>query len=458
MFAQTNKESPFAVDSVRSSPPSSPTSSLSKKFVSRSPFTLNDHEFKIKSDLNLRFLEVQNTELKKENDSLKEETCTLKTQVATLRAEIASLKECGVCLEQFSSGAHDPTVISCGHTLCRTCCDPLRNCPFCRKSISSTAPAWCLRELISPTAAPQNSEPLRRIVVDLRDQVAFATGQTESLKSALESAERQLEALQRENEGLKGLTPLKVENENLKAQLSAVQAVKECGVCYESYGAGNQDPTVMPCGHTICRACCNSVAQCPFCLKEISSVAPAFALRDLIFPGATPAPNPTNVSLRQLLQDKSKELDGTERELQVLKASLRLVTSERDEARRQALAATSRPTQMPRESSVQSFGFKPAPEPIKTEPQSMFSVQPPHFQPAPSLQGRSSNVQLREDLTMGAIISKLRTRFSDNQISMFAGYSGHNGSRDVQAMLGGRCRDYSSRLEQLRRYVREHGL
>ncbi|CAL4110112.1 unnamed protein product [Meganyctiphanes norvegica] len=55
-----------------------------------------------------------------------------------------------------------------------------------------------------------------------------------------------------------------------------MENIKECCICREGYNEGNHRPLILPCGHTLCKACVNNVAtehqrtviQCPICRKN----------------------------------------------------------------------------------------------------------------------------------------------------------------------------------------------
>lgn len=60
---------------------------------------------------------------------------------------------CPVCMETYDTSQHAPLVMSCGHTLCRTCVSALptpRACPVCRqpetRSLSANPRNYALAE------------------------------------------------------------------------------------------------------------------------------------------------------------------------------------------------------------------------------------------------------------------------------------------------------------------------
>lgn len=46
----------------------------------------------------------------------------------------------------------------------------------------------------------------------------------------------------------------------------------ECSICYQEYNQIITIPTVLPCGHTLCRSCLTACPdECPFCRRPLSS-------------------------------------------------------------------------------------------------------------------------------------------------------------------------------------------
>ena len=61
-----------------------------------------------------------------------------------------SVEECPVCWRSYSS-AVVPVTVSCGHSFCQECCENLKRCALCRRSVkaSSRATNYSLLSLVS---------------------------------------------------------------------------------------------------------------------------------------------------------------------------------------------------------------------------------------------------------------------------------------------------------------------
>lgn len=62
--------------------------------------------------------------------------------------------------------------------------------------------------------------------------------------------------------------------------LEPSEVVPECGVCYEKYDTEHRIPISLPCFHTICQICINSMPkkECPFDHKHFTTYGRNFQL------------------------------------------------------------------------------------------------------------------------------------------------------------------------------------
>jgi hypothetical protein len=97
----------------------------------------------------------------------------------------------------------------------------------------------------------------------------------------------------------------------------------DCIICFEKYNDSNRKPLVLiPCGHTICKKCSESIDNCPKCRKNIErkvenwDLIPSYDTRPSEPPQMSSITDQNNdplwVSLRKYLvidvDEKQKEL------------------------------------------------------------------------------------------------------------------------------------------------------
>jgi hypothetical protein len=67
--------------------------------------------------------------------------------------------DCGVCFHEFDVADHEPLVLPCGHSFCKSCVEglPTKHCPNCRKQFNTTQKNFVVLDIIQSRVADRGS-------------------------------------------------------------------------------------------------------------------------------------------------------------------------------------------------------------------------------------------------------------------------------------------------------------